>query len=118
MESYNTMAEEKTKYKLDINEKFNSLSLLPKEGNFIEMKIASDFKDLIISEIKDLEGKGITFLPNGGYNIEKKINVEKDIEISPALESMIKKKLNELNNTSKLTSDLISLYEKFIVSGK
>lgn len=111
------MAEEKIKYKLNISDKISSLSLLPKEGNFVEIKIASDFRDLIVSEIKELEGKGITFLPNGGYNIEEKINFEKEIEISPALESIFKKKLNELNNTSKLTSDLISLYNKFVVTG-
>lgn len=107
---------EKTKYKLNIAEKLNSLSLLPKEGNFVEIKIASDFRDLIISEIKGLEGKGLTFLPNGRYDIEEKINVEKEVEISSALESMIKKKLNELNNTSKITANLISLYDKFIVN--
>ena len=99
--------------KLNIKERIILLGILPKESNFITLKIIRKLQENLSfteNEIKELEIKQhenqIT------WNQEKDIG--HDIEIGEKATDIIIESLKELDKNKKITNDNFSLFEKFI----
>ena len=104
---------------LTIAERINVLSILPEEANFITLKIIRDLQDEMSfseKEIKDYDIK--TQLNNGramtGWNGEGEKAVKK-CKIGEKAEDLIREELEKRNKESKLTANLFTLYEKFVI---
>lgn len=110
------MEDTKNKYKLDVLERVALIRILPKEGNFISIKMTTDFSDLLNFDSKDLEKFGIKLFPNGTMNFDTSKNAEKEFIVDTPLKKIVVETLKELDDKSKLSPDLLSLYEKFIIS--
>ena len=99
--------------KLEVLERILLLNLLPKEGDFITLKVIRDLQNALSfseKEIKDLvletkEGR-VTWKPDKA--------VEKEIEIGEKATDVIVGALKKLNDDKKLTQEFFSIYEKFI----
>jgi len=99
---------------LNILERVMLLGTLPKEGNFLELKIVRDLQsELSFSEeeIKEhkmsSDEKGVHWVAN----IEKEL---KEFKFGDKAKELISNKLKELDKDKKLTQQHFSLCEKFI----
>ena len=100
--------------KLNVLERVLSLGILPKESNFVTLRIVSDLqKELSLTEkeIKDFE---IEQVPNAGYKWNEKGKEEKEIKIGEKAADIIKETLLKLNEDKKLNQQFITLYDKFV----
>ena len=91
-------------------------SVLPKEGNFTNLKLLRVAKEdlsftedeLKILQIREVgEGADRKMMWNNGVP-------DKNIEFGDTVAGIIKKQLKRLDETNKLTIEHISLYEKFL----
>jgi hypothetical protein len=101
--------------KLNLLERIMILNVLPKESNFITLRIVKDLEKSLSfteEEIKEYsikqEGQNIN------WNIEG--NVEKEIQIGEKATDIIVESLKKLNEQNKLTMQFFSTYDKFIKS--
>ncbi|MDD4689068.1 MAG: hypothetical protein PHE51_04900 [Eubacteriales bacterium] len=98
---------------LTIKDRIYLLGLLPKESNFITLKIVRKLEnDLGFSE-DEIKKANIRSENNSIFWDEKKID-NKNIEIGEKATDIIIERLKELSNEKKLSIDMIELYEKFI----
>jgi len=104
-----------TKYKLNIVERLGILSILPKEGNYVTLRIIRELQNNLSfteKEIKDweikAEGQKISWNPDKVSSIE--------IEIGDKASEIIREALKTLDKQNKLTQELFSLYEKFVIN--
>jgi len=99
--------------KLTVFERLNLLQVFPKESDFATLKIVrglqtnvglseEDFKEF---EVKQ-EGEQIKWNEKG--------NEEREIEIGDKGKEIISNALKELDKEKKITTQLFSLYEKFL----
>jgi hypothetical protein len=103
------------KVKLDVGERMVVISILPKEGNFLTLRVLRTLVSrigLTAEEIKEFEvvqeGDRIVWNQKGYELLEFDLaDVELDI---------IKQELKKLDSENKLTQDMFSIYEKFIIS--
>jgi hypothetical protein len=101
--------------KLNLLERILILGILPKETNFVTLRIIKDLEKSLSfteEEIKEYnirqEGQNIN------WNIEG--NVEKEIQIGEKATDIIVESLKKLNEQNKLTMQFFSTYDKFIKS--
>jgi hypothetical protein len=97
---------------LNCGERLIVCSILPKEGNFITLRM-----------IRTLIGRlGLTAEEITSFGIEEKDgqvrwnlngNISVPFEFAQAEYDLIKEQLKKLNDTGKLTSDTFTVYEKF-----
>lgn len=102
------------KIELTIIERIRLLSILPKEGNFITLRLIKGLTEKIgfsPQEITDFEIKE----ENGMVHWNEKGNIPINIEFLDAENDLIKKELKALDSVNKLTMDLFTIYEKFIL---
>jgi len=98
---------------LTVLERLILLQILPKEGNFVTLRVLRSLtSSLGLSEgdIKEFEVKQdgeIATWNNKG-------NEEREIEIGEKATDIIIESLKELNDSKKLTEQHFSLYEKFV----
>jgi hypothetical protein len=101
---------------LSIKERIMILNLLPKETNFITLKLIRDLEnDLGFSEneINDFEIK--TNENSITWDNKKEIELgEKDIKINDKIKEIINKILKKMDEEEKITKDHYSLCEKFL----
>lgn len=103
------------KYELDILERLSLLNILPKEGNYITLKVIRDLQDDLSFTEKEL--KDCKIEDNRGqitWDSSKNKPVKK--EIGEKASELIQEELKKLNEQNKLTQGLYSLYEKFVES--
>ena len=103
------------KVKLDVGERMVVISILPKEGNFLTLRVLRTLVSrigLTAEEIKEFEvvqeGDRIVWNQKGYELLEFDLA---DVELD-----MIKQELKKLDSENKLTQDMFSIYEKFIIS--
>jgi len=101
--------------KLTVLERLALLNILPKEGNFITLKIVRKLReDLSFSEE---EIKRLEFKEDEGrvsWNPREAEKIIKDIKIGNKANSIIVEILEKLDKEKKLTDQHFTLYEKFI----
>ena len=100
--------------KLGVVERLQLPTILPQEGNFLELTMRSDLLDktnLTQKEIADwnivAEGQSVKW--------DDKKAKEVDFEITGGELEYVRKHIEKLNNENKLTMNTFSLYEKFVV---
>ena len=99
--------------KLNVFERFITLGILPKEGNFVTLKIVQNLKMALApsqEEIDEFEIKqdGV----NTSWNL--KGNEDREIEIGEKATDIIIESLKSLDKEKKLTEQHFTLYEKFV----
>ena len=101
--------------KLTVKERLVIQSLLPKEGNFMTLKLMRILKEEL--SFSDEEIKKLEFVQSGellNWNQEAAEGVVKDVEVGETMMNLIVETLSDMNKNSKLTDDHITLYEKFV----
>lgn len=102
--------------KLNVLERLMLQTLLPREGNFANLKLIRVAKEALSfneEELKHLniretgEGADRKMLWNDGLP-------DKEITLGETATTMVEKALKEKDEKGQLTDELISLYEKFI----
>ena len=106
--------------KMTVLERLMALSLLPKEGDFVTLKIVRNLRETLSFSEEELKALELKLVPEKGY--EWKIEgvpaeiLNKEITLGPKAASLIADSIEALNNDKKLTEQLFSLYEKFCVT--
>lgn len=103
------------KLKLSVYERLVLLNILPKEGNFITLKIIRQLREGLSfneKEIKDLK-LGIN-QEKGTATWEQEKDPNKEVEIGREAKKIIVEVLEKLDKDGKLTQEHFSLYEKFV----
>jgi len=98
---------------LTVKERLTLQTLLPKESNFITLKLVRRLREEL--SFDDEENKKLQFKVDGDrltwdFNNE----VVKDVVMGDTVTNMVVAELKKKDEQSKLTEDLFSLYEKFI----
>jgi len=88
------------------------LSILPKEGDFTNLKIIRKLRESL--SFSEEENKKLNFKQGAGGIINWDANFEKDIHTGEKANDVIVEALKALNDQKKLTNDHYSLYEKFV----
>ncbi len=102
------------KRKLNIGERLVLLELLPREGNFVTLKIVRDLQSALSFTEKELKELGIIFEGNNIKWNPAKSKETKEIEIGEKAEELFLDALKKLDENQKLTSNHFALYEKFV----
>jgi len=109
------------KVKLNLYERIVAMSLLPKEGNFLTLKIIRDLQmelapteeEAAIAELRTSpDGNGVV-AQKGWFLVE-----EKEIILGEIAKGLIVDALVKLDEAEKLVNDHFSLYEKFVIGEK
>ena len=102
---------------LEIGERLALTSLLPKEGNFLTLRIVKSITEKVNlkdAEIKEWNVKAGESSPGvTTFSWRQDTNTETEIEFSEAETDLLRKELNKLDHQNKLTFSNISAFEKF-----
>ena len=103
--------------RMTVLERLMTLSLLPKEGDFVTLKIVRDLRGNLSFSEEEIKTLELKLVADKGY--EWKIEgvpadmLNKEFNIGPKAASLIADSIEALNQEKKLTEQLFSLYEKF-----
>ena len=107
--------------KLNIHERLVALNILPKEGNFVTLKIMRKLREnLSFNEEEIMKNEMIIDKVNGNVswknfdNDGKPILYEKEIEMGEKTSELIVEALKNLDKEKKLSEMHFSLWEKFV----
>lgn len=100
--------------KLSVMERIVLLNLLPKEGNFANLKALRTTREAL--SFNEAENKKLNFqqLGNGLTTWNVKADSPKEIVIGEVVTNLIEKELKRLDETNKLQAEHLSVFEKFI----
>ena len=99
--------------KLNLLERLMIQSILPKEADFVTLKIMNNLRQSVAPS--EEEYKEFEIRQSGDKIIwNSKGNEEKEIEIGEKATDVIKGALEKLDKEKKLTQDLFTLFEKFV----
>lgn len=99
--------------KLSVKERLLLLNILPKESNFLTLRIVRDLQNAL--SFSEEEVKQFEFKTEGNkaiWNQEKEI--DKEIQIGEKATDLIIDSLKELDKLKKINMDIYNLYEKFV----
>jgi hypothetical protein len=100
---------------LNVRERLALLSILPKEGNFINLKLIRVLREEL--SFSEEESEVLKFKQSEGIiNWIEANDPMKNIVIGEIINALIVDILKTKDRDNKLTEDYISLYEKFIIS--
>jgi len=103
--------------KLLVHERLNLMGILPKEGDFLTLKILRELQQAL--SFTEEEHSLFNFQQEGeSVKWDQPEDMEKaypDIPVGKKAEGIIVEALEKLNNDKKLTEQFFSLYEKFCV---
>ena len=97
--------------KLNILNRLMLLSILPKEGNFVTLKITRDLQNELAFNEEEIKECTIEQTDKGCFWQKE---IDKDVEFGEKATEIVKEKLLELDKNRKLSMDMLSLAEKFI----
>ena len=99
--------------KLGVFDRLILLNILPKEGDFMTLKIIRKMRESL--SFSEEEHKALQFVQNEG-NIQWKQEADKprDINFGEKATDLVVEALKKLNDDKKLTEQHLSLYEKFV----
>lgn len=98
---------------ISVTERLALLGILPKEGNFITLKLVRQLREAL--SFDELELKQIQFRQEGDHVFwnEDKAGA-KNVEIGERMTDLIVDLLKNLDEQKKLKEEHFSLYEKFV----
>ena len=99
--------------KLNVPERLMLLQVVPKEGNFLTLKVVRDLTSTLAMNDEEFKDFGIT---QDGDQITWNLKglQEKEVEIGEKATDIIVDALKKLDQDKKLEQRHLSLYEKFI----
>ena len=100
--------------KLNIGERLLCLELMPKEGNYITLKLVKQVIDELTFDETEIKSAKIHQSEDGRITWDQKHDPNKDVTINDIVVDMIHKSLIERDKNSKLTSQYMTLYDKFV----
>ena len=98
--------------KLNLNERFAVLQIIPQEGNFATLKIVNDLK--LVLAPSETEHKEFEITQDSEmlkWNL--KGNEEREIKMGEKATDLIAEALKKLDEDAKLTQNQFTIYEKF-----
>lgn len=95
-------------------DRINVLSILPKENNYVTLKLVRDLVSLVGIKDKEFKEFEIATLENGGVKWNDKGNKLKEFEIGEKATDLIVEGLKKLNTDKKLTQQYFDTYGKFV----
>jgi len=99
--------------KLNVLERMMLLSVLPKEGSFVTLKVVADLRDEL--SFSEEEHKKYKFVEDKGrVNWNPAVDQFKEVHIGEKATDVVVEALKKLDEDKKLTMEHMSLYEKFI----
>jgi hypothetical protein len=99
--------------KLNVLERLMASSLLPKEGNFTNLKLIRVAREAL--SFNEDENKILNFRQTGDQLVwDTKANILKNINLGEVATIMLVDALKKLDADGKLTDEHFSLYEKFV----
>lgn len=104
--------------KLSLVERLRILALLPQEGDIITLRLVADARSLLGLSDKEISDFEVTSEENGLVKWNPAKAQDKDFTIGQALTTLIRQSLMQLNGEKRLTTEDVSIYEKFIEGGE
>ena len=105
-------------YKLNMPERLGVMGLLPKETNYVTLKILNKLREQLAPSEEEKKEHSIKLNPDGtikSWDVKTVLN-ETTIDIGETGVELTKEALRKLSDENKLTNQHLSLYEKFIDS--
>jgi len=101
--------------KLNVFERLTLLGLLPKESSFATLKIVNTLQTKL--GFSEEDHKEFELTQDGGkFKWNEKGRELREIEIGDKAKEIIKEELEKLDKERKITLQLYSLYEKFVMN--
>ncbi len=101
--------------KLSAFERLCLLSILPKEGSFITLKILRNLQNSLSFDEEEIKAVNFREDPiRGTATLNTSVNIDKDVEIGERAMDLIVDGLKRLDKEGKLTIQLYDLYERFV----
>ena len=101
---------------LTIHERLKLLELLPKEEDYKGMR--EIIRAINLLSLTDEEGKELDVKFEEGrifWDIEKSLTMDTDIPFGEWITEAVREVLHEMHKNKKITADLMSIYEKFVL---
>ena len=98
---------------LNVFERLMALSILPKEGSFVTLKVLRGLTSNLGLSEKELKDFEIT-QEDQQVKWNEKGNEETEIEVGEKATDIVIEALKQLDKDKKLTEQYFSLYEKFV----
>ncbi len=99
---------------LKISERIALWKLLPDQGNIVTIKAVRCFREAISMAV-DIEDGGVV---QDGEQLTWEEDYTKPFDVSPAVNKIVTKALEDLDSQEKVTDDLIGLWDKFVEMGE
>ena len=103
--------------KLNVHDRLMLQSLLPKEGNFINLKLVRKAKEALSfneEELKALNIKEVVVDGKGRVTWDMQADTPKEVPLGDIIKEIVRKELKHLDETNKLSEDHVGLFEKFV----
>lgn len=107
------------KVNLTLFERIVVMSLLPKEGSYVTLKIVRDLQNELAANEEEIALSGLKDLPSGGIDAgDWNIVPEKEIVFGEKAKEIIVNALKKLDEQEKLSFQHFTVYEKFVLEKK
>ncbi len=100
--------------RLNVNERLALLGLLPKEGDFLTLKVIRDLQEALSFSEEEHTALQFKELDNNQVVWLKAADPNKEFDFEPKATQIIVSSLEKANTQKKLTIEHMSIYEKFI----
>lgn len=103
--------------KLSVHDRLMLQSLLPKEGNFINLKLVRKAKEALSfneEELKSLKIQETAVDGKARITWNQQADTPKEVPLGDVIKEIVRKELKRLDETNKLSEDHVGLYEKFV----
>jgi len=104
---------------LDIGNRLRLLGMLPREGDFLTLKVLRELKEALALSEEEKQRVGLMEIPGGMIRWDTKREKEQSLKyivLFDTMESIIVKTLKDLDSKKKLTEDQLELYEYFLLA--
>jgi hypothetical protein len=108
---------------LEVHERFQLVQMLPAEGKYEALKTIRVQRESLSFDPEEIKILGLTSNTNPDGSVattwdgSKASLVVKDIPIDEYMTSFFRKELANIEEDGKLSENLMSLYEKFVIIG-
>ena len=103
--------------KLKISDRLLILSVLPQEGNIMQVRLVRDLIGKIGLSAKEIEDWKVKSEKNGQIKWDNSKAIEKEIPISESESKIIADTFEEISKNNKLNVSQIELYDTFCKKG-
>lgn len=103
------------KVKLDVGERMVVVSILPKEGNFLTLRVLRTLVSRIGLTAEEIKEFGVT-QENDRIVWNQKGYELVEFDLADVELDIIKQELKKLDSENRLTQDMFSIYEKFVIA--